>query len=90
MGYTRGVGSGLGAKCARKCGVNQEKGFDEERRAEEDAGDTLHDSGRNGVLLGDVERNQENGSGPWVGTTLEDHLHTREQRWRLFVRPLKK
>jgi len=89
MGCMCGVKSRVGAKCARKCGVNREKGFDEEERAE-DTGDTLHDSGRDGVLLGDVGRNQGNGSGPWAGTSLGDHLHTREQRWRLFVRPSRK
>lgn len=63
-GCMRGVKSVAGAKCARKCGVNQEKGFDEEGQAEGDAGDTFHDSGRGDVPLGDVGRTQGNRSGP--------------------------
>jgi hypothetical protein len=91
MGCMRGLKARVGAKCVRMSGINQGKGFDEEERAEEGAGDTAHDRGRDDdVRWIDVGRNQESESGPWAGMSLGNHLHTREQRWRLFVRPSRK
>jgi hypothetical protein len=78
MDCMRGVKSRVGANCARKG-----KGFDEEG----DGGDTLHDRGRGDALQSDVGRNQGSKSGPWAGMSSGGHLHTRGQRWRLYVRP---
>ena len=84
MGCMRGVKSRVGAKCARKCGVNQGKGV------EGDGGETPHDrGGRDDVLQRDVGQNQGNGWGPWAGTSPGDHLHRGGQRWRL-LRPSRK
>lgn len=88
MGCMRGLKARVGAKCVRMSGINQGKGFDEEERAEEGAGDMAHDRGRDDDVV--VGRNQESEWGPWAGMSLGDHLHTREQRWRLFVRPSRK
>lgn len=85
----RGVKSRVGAKCARKSGINQGKGFDESEQVERDGEETPHDRGRDDVLERDVGQNQGNGWGPWAGTSPGDHFHKGGQRLRL-LRPSRK